>query len=131
MRATSKATVKRAKALRRAMTPPEVILWQVLRTRPGGLKFRRQHPIGPYVADFFCPAARLVIEVDGDAHDFEEVAARDAERDNALRARGLAVLRIPAADIFADAGAAFDGILAAVRRALPLHHSLRERSPSP
>jgi very-short-patch-repair endonuclease len=53
--------------LRRALTLPEVLLWQVLRSRPGGYRFRRQHPAGPYVLDFFCAAAGLCIEVDGKA----------------------------------------------------------------
>jgi very-short-patch-repair endonuclease len=61
-------TVLRARSLRREMTLPEGMLWQVLRQRPEGFKFRRQHPIGRCVVDFYCPAARLVIEVDGEAH---------------------------------------------------------------
>jgi very-short-patch-repair endonuclease len=48
------------------MSLPEVLLWQALRARPGGWKFRRQHPSGPYVADFYCHEARLIVEVDGD-----------------------------------------------------------------
>src|SRR5215212_4194348 len=62
-------TVLRARALRRDMTLPEGMLWQVLRTRPDGLKFRRQHPIGRCVVDFYCPATRLVIELDGIGHE--------------------------------------------------------------
>ena len=68
MRGTSKATVAKARALRRVMSPPEARLWQVLRTRPEGLKFRRQHPVGPFVLDFYCADARLGIEVDGEVH---------------------------------------------------------------
>jgi uncharacterized protein DUF559 len=60
MRQTSKATVRKARALRRTMTPPEAKLWNILRTRPADLKFRHQHPAGPYVIDFYCPAAKLV-----------------------------------------------------------------------
>ncbi len=132
MRATSKATVKRAKALRRAMSPPEVILWNHLRQRPDGFKFRRQHPVGRYVADFYCPPAKLVIEIDGDAHDFAEVAERDLARDDALRAMGLTVLRIPAAHIFADADCALAGILDAVRGGFaPPPSACAGRSPSP
>ena len=55
MRQTSKATVKKARGLRREMSLPEVMLWQHLRGRPGGVKFRRQHPVGIYVADFMRP----------------------------------------------------------------------------
>lgn len=57
-----------AKRLRRAMALPEVLLWQVLRTQPGGHRFRRQAPAGDYVLDFYCAPARLAIEVDGEAH---------------------------------------------------------------
>ena len=62
MRSTSKATVAKARLLRRHLTEPEARLWQTLRTRPDQLKFRKQHPIGPYVVDFYCAAAKLVIE---------------------------------------------------------------------
>ena len=59
-------THKRAKDLRRSMSPPEVLLWTRLRVLRGdGPTFRRRHPIGPYIADFYCAAAKLVIEVDG------------------------------------------------------------------
>src|SRR3546814_12030824 len=55
MRQTSRTTVKKARALRRVMSPPEVLLWQQLRLRPGVVKFRRQHPVGRFVADFYAP----------------------------------------------------------------------------
>ena len=69
MRATTKITVSKARKLRRAMSPPEAILWNVLRTRPADLTFRRQHPVGRYILDFYCPGARLAIEEDGVGHD--------------------------------------------------------------
>jgi very-short-patch-repair endonuclease len=96
MRSTTKATIDKARTLRRAMTKPEAALWQVLRTRPDGLKFRRQHPIGPYVVDFYCPTARLAIEVDGRAHEMGDNPARDQARGAWLMEHGLRVLRIPA-----------------------------------
>nr|WP_324255282.1 DUF559 domain-containing protein [Sphingomonas sp. PL-96] len=64
----SEATQKLARKFRREMSLPEVLLWRELRARPAGLRFRRQHPAGPYVLDFFCSAQRLAVEVDGDAH---------------------------------------------------------------
>jgi very-short-patch-repair endonuclease len=97
------------------MSPPEVILWQHLRMSPGGVKFRRQHPIGRCVCDFYCPSAKLVIEVDGDVHDFEEQAEYDERRDEELRARGYLVLRILAADVYADVEQVVGGILATCR----------------
>jgi very-short-patch-repair endonuclease len=83
------------------MTPPEVILWVALRNRQlGNLKFRRQHPVGIYVADFYCYEARLVVEIDGPAH-FDRVQC-DRLRDEWMHGQGLRVLRIPAMDVFRD-----------------------------
>ena len=75
-------TFKRARTLRRTMTLPELLLWEKLRGRRlNGLRFRRQHPTGPYILDFYCPQAMLGVEVDGLAHEGAEKAARDALRD--------------------------------------------------
>ncbi|MES2136882.1 MAG: endonuclease domain-containing protein [Pseudomonadota bacterium] len=100
-----------AKQQRRAMSPPEVKLWALLRRSPSGIRFRRQHPIGPYVADFYCPAAKLVIEVDGLVHDFAEPAQRDERRNLYMRELGLEVVRLPASDIFNDASAVAQNII--------------------
>ena len=108
-----------ARRLRREMTLPEVLLWQQLRKRPGGLKFRRQHPIEPYVADFFCGDARLIIEVDGAAHDGADRHHQDMVRDARLLGLGYAVLRLPAADVLRDVNGAVVQILK--RAGNPLH----------
>ena len=93
-RHTSKEMTERARQLRQDATIPERILWNHLRNRQlGGLKFRRQQPIGPYVADFYCESARLVVELDGRSHDDHEQA--DARRDAYMRGLGLVVLRVP------------------------------------
>ncbi|MBU7587169.1 MAG: DUF559 domain-containing protein [Nostoc sp. TH1S01] len=85
--------IQLAKELRRQMTPEEKILWQNLRSNHlNGLHFRRQQIIDGFIADFYCHAARLVIEVDGKIH--EQQAEYDAERDKVLLARGLRLLRI-------------------------------------
>lgn len=85
--------VQRAKELRRQMTQEEKILWQHLRAnRLNNLHFRRQQIIEGFIADFYCHAARLVIEVDGEIH--QQQAEYDAERDRVLLARGLRLLRI-------------------------------------
>jgi very-short-patch-repair endonuclease len=99
------------------MSLPEVLLWQRLRVSAAGVKFRRQHPVGPYVADFFCREARLAVEVDGRIHDASD--RHDRERDRFFETNGLQVLRVSAADVLADpdAVAASIGTLA-VR---PLH----------
>jgi very-short-patch-repair endonuclease len=85
--------VQRAKELRREMTQEEKILWQHLRANQlNGLHFRRQQIIDGFIADFYCHAARLVIEVDGEIH--QKQAEYDTERDRILLARGLRLLRI-------------------------------------
>lgn len=104
-------TVARAKSLRRAMTLPEVLLWQRLRHRPDGLKFRRQHPVGVYIADFYCPEAALVVEVDGEHHHFGSKPAHDARRDAWLRARGIRTWRIAASRILHELDDAVDNIV--------------------
>ncbi len=115
MRGTTKATVAKARGLRRTMSRPEARLWQVLRTRPDGLKFRRQHPVGPYVVDFYCPSAKLAVEIDGVAHGMGEIPARDAVRDAWLRERGFRLCRIPARHLYGDIEPAVNLILAAAK----------------
>ena len=94
------------------MTPPEAALWQVLRTRPDGIKFRRQHPLGPFIVDFYCPLAKLVIEIDGEVHDMGHNPARDEYRDRSLEERGFRILRIPARELAGDVEPAVRSILA-------------------
>lgn len=67
-----------------------------------GPRFRRQHPVGPYVLDFYCPAAKLAVEVDGDSHNFANRGVLDQRRDAWLHGQGITVLRIRAADVLAD-----------------------------
>lgn len=86
---------------------PEVLLWQVLRRRPSGLKFRRQHPAGPYVLDFFCREAALAIEIDGANHDFGDRPIRDEEKNAWLQNEGIRVLRIPAIEVLKN----LDGVV--------------------
>ena len=114
-----KRTVARAKRLRRAMTPPEARLWVALRQRPAGLKFRRQHPVGPYVLDFYCDAARLVIEVDGAAHDVVVVALADRRREDWLAEQGLVVLRFQAIDVLRHLEGVMDTICRTALAAIP------------
>lgn len=73
------------------MTDSERRLWQALRRDQLGVKFRRQHPLGPYIADFACLAPRLVVELDGSQHAAQ--SAHDSRRDAFFRAQGFAVLR--------------------------------------
>jgi len=106
-----------ARRLRKAMSLPEVLLWQCLRAKASGIKFRRQHPIGPYVVDFFAAEGALVVEVDGASHDARQ--SYDAARDDFLKSRGLRVLRIAAADVLRDPAEVAASI--AVFAASPLH----------
>ena len=110
------AAVLRARRLRRSMSPPEARLWQFLRGRPGKLKFRRQHPFPRCTADFYCPAARLVVEVDGDGHDMGDNPEFDLRRDAWLRRQGMRVLRFNAADVMKDVGSVVAAILLAAER---------------
>lgn len=113
--------VLRARKLPRAMSYPEVLLWQRLRGSPCGVGFRRQHPIGSdYTADFYCPAAKLVVEIDGEVHAIEGAPERDASRDAYMRGRGLdaymrgrglTVIRVPARDVLANADGAAASIV--------------------
>jgi very-short-patch-repair endonuclease len=114
--------VLRARALRRDMTLPEGLLWRELRKRPGGFKFRRQHPVGRAILDFYCPAVRLAVEVDGMAHEMGSNADRDARRDGWLAGQGIHCLRIRAADLMADLETVVAAIVSTARK-LPLHHA--------
>src|SRR5580698_6033535 len=101
---SAKDTPQRAKAFRQAMSPPEVLLWTRLRLLRGeGPSFRRQHPIGPYIADFYCAGARLVVEVDGAHHTEDGQIARDAARSAYLARMGYRIVRVPAGDVMRNA----------------------------
>ena len=113
---TPKKTVARARDLRRTMTLPEVLVWQHIRGRRlDGIRFRRQHPIGPYILDFFCEDARLTVEVDGESHSQAEAVEHDKRRTEWLNARGISVLRIPARDVLSELPAVVDHIQRQVR----------------
>ena len=85
---------KKRRLLRSQMTPAETRLWLRLRAKEFlGLKFRRQHGIGPYIVDFYCPERSIVIEVDGDVHASEGQRLKDRAREEALRNLGLQIFR--------------------------------------
>ena len=99
-----------ARRLRQAPTRAEQHLWKSLR-KIEDAHFRRQAPMGPYVVDFVCHRARLVVEVDGAVHAREEVRAKDIERDAWLKSRGYAVLRISNEDVISDTGSVVERIV--------------------
>ncbi|WP_191554042.1 endonuclease domain-containing protein [Brevundimonas aurantiaca] len=109
----------RAKAFRKALTPPEFRLWQVLRRdRVGKIKFRRQHPVGPYILDFYCAAAKLAIEIDGAVHNEPKQIAHDRRRTAWLHERGVRVVRLSAVSVMTDQAAVVDFIYDVVRSRL-------------
>jgi very-short-patch-repair endonuclease len=98
-----------ARTLRSQMSLPEVMLWQ--RLQHGDVKFRRQHPVGRYVLDFFCASARLCVEVDGVSHDMGDNPARDAVRDAWLERQGVTVVRLAAPAVLRDPDGVAEGIV--------------------
>ncbi|HEY0621754.1 endonuclease domain-containing protein [Sphingomonas sp.] len=118
-----------ARKLRREMSYPEVLLWQRLRGGKTGARFRKGHPIGPYVADFYCAAVRLVVEVDGFSHEVGDRPKRDSARTAFLEENGYRVLRIQASEILQDADAVATSIASLV--APPLHHPAPPDGPPP
>jgi very-short-patch-repair endonuclease len=129
MRAPRKTFV-RARALRRAVTLPEVLLWQTLRKRRlAGLRFRRQHPIGPYILHFYCPSAHLAVEVDGSAHDTAAQFRHDLHREAWLAKRGVQVLRVVASDVLREER--LEGILLTIEQAASAPSGSLRKPPSP
>lgn len=112
MRDAERKSAKQARTLRSNMTRAEVILWQCLRRRQlGGFRFRRQVPIGPYIADFACHEAKLVVEVDGATHAESHDVKRDARRTVFLGQEGWHVHRVWNTDIYNDLRGVLDGLL--------------------
>jgi very-short-patch-repair endonuclease len=113
VRLPNKNALSRAKTLRKILTPAEETLWSHLRDRRFlGLKFRRQAPIGPYVADFLCHEMRLVLELDGSVHREPDQISHDQNRDANLQALGYRVLRYTNEELQND----LDSVLEAIRR---------------
>jgi very-short-patch-repair endonuclease len=97
----SKRLIQMARELRKRATPPEQLLWELLRNRRlSGLKFRRQHPLGGFVADFYCAAAQLIIELDGAVHQEPTQQERDRVRQQVLQMYGIACLRFTNREVF-------------------------------
>ena len=106
-----------ASALRRNQTEAEANLWRELRGRQlQGYKFRRQHPIEDYIADFACLSAKLVIEIDGVTHSTAEELAYDAKRTAILQNLGWRVIRFTNDDVFSDVAAVVEAIYQALKK---------------
>ena len=111
---------ERARELRKTMTVPEIRLWEQVRASRLGFKVRRQHPIGPYVADFYAREGRLIVEIDGEVHNRGDSPQRDAVRDQLFRLNGYRVFHVSAADVMHN----LQGVVDAIRgeAEVPLHH---------
>ena len=104
--------LKTARRFRKNLTEPELWLWLRLRDRgEGDPVFRRQHPIGPYILDFYCPQAKLCIEVDGADHTHDTRMTRDAIRDAWLAEKDIHTYRIFAGEVVEDADEAANGVV--------------------
>ena len=102
----------RANYLRKNQTMAENLLWQIIRNRQiAGLKFRRQHPLANYIADFYCHELKLVIELDGDVHDIAWVKERDLRREKAMKELGLQIVRFSNEQVFSNADLIADKII--------------------
>lgn len=117
-----------ARVLRRKLTNAETILWSRLRGgRLNGWLFRRQHPVGPYVADFACVKAQLIVEVDGATHSSLREQTHDRDRTAYLESQGWQVLRVWNTDVYDNLNGVMDAVLAALPPSALTGHSPRER----
>jgi very-short-patch-repair endonuclease len=124
-------SIERARELRRNMTYAERRMWWLLRKKQlGGLRFRRQAPLGPYYADFFCPKARLVVELDGARHTSDSQIAHDEQRDRWFESQGIRVLRISNREFFERPDEIADAIYRVAASPHPPHAKSRS-APSP
>lgn len=120
LKGTGKA-YRQSKKLRREMTLPEVLLWQQLRRNTSDQHWRHQHPAGAYSLDFYCDAAKLCVEVDGEAHGRGDRPEQDARRDAWLAAKGVATLRVPAAEVLRNLEGVVRLVIEHARERAPLH----------
>ena len=103
-------TLRLARSMRRDLTPTEAKVWNRLRGRRADFKFRRQHPIGPYILDFYCDEVTLAVEIEGDQHAGPEQIRHDRKRTAWLRRRGIDVMRVPVAEVERSVEVAMLGI---------------------
>ena len=122
---------RRSRALRREMTLPEVLSWQQLRRRGAGHKWRKQHAAGDYSLDFYCDAAKLCVEVDGEAHSRGDRPTRDAARDAWMAQRGIVTLRVAAVDVLKNLDEVLRLIALRASERAPLHHRASPDGPPP
>jgi very-short-patch-repair endonuclease len=109
---TTTLIANRSRALRKNMTEPEIMLWSKLKGRGRGQPiFRRQFAYRSMIFDFYCPAARLAVEVDGSTHWDDEKREKDAARDAWLAGQGIEVMRVGAGAVYRDLSGVADGVI--------------------
>jgi len=108
------------------MSLPEVLLWQQLRRQQTGLHWRKQHPAGAYILDFYCEQAMLGVEIDSEAHERGDRPARDAQRDAFLANKGVLTLRISAVDVLKNLEGVVSHITETANSRIPPQRSARE-----
>ena len=117
------ASSERARNLRKSQTEAEGLLWSLLRSKQlCGLKFRRQHPIGPFFADFACQSRRVVVELDGEYHD--HIQENDLRRERILESHGWKVIRVANDDVLKDA----ESVARSIAQQLGLPYTFRKRT---
>ncbi|MDF7801898.1 HsdR family type I site-specific deoxyribonuclease [Pontiellaceae bacterium B1224] len=122
---------KRARELRQKQTPAEEVMWELVRNRQlADLKFRRQHQIGPYIVDFFCNEKKLVVELDGSAHEIEAQQKKDHKRTAYLESLGFSVLRFDNNDFLNDPQSILEQIANPHLNPLPAGEDLQTQLPS-
>ena len=130
IRGTTPKIEAAARRLRKNMTPAESKLWRALRGKKlAGLKFRAQHPVGRFILDFYCPACKLVIEVDGDIHD--ETAEYDQIREEHLRKYGYRVIRFSNDEVLNDLPSVMEQISEVARELTSTSSQDSEKPDSP
>ncbi|MES2059622.1 MAG: endonuclease domain-containing protein [Patescibacteria group bacterium] len=105
--------ISRRREMRRPLTPQEKILWEHLRNRKLGMKFRRQHSIGPYIADFYSRESMLVVEIDGNQHKDKNAKIYDSDRTSYFNELGIKVLRFWNGEVETD----IEKMLAKIKKA--------------
>lgn len=113
--------LKQRRHLRKNATPAEQKLWSRLRAKQlDGLKFRRQYSVDQFILDFYCPSAKLAIELDGESHFYPEEQKRDSERDRQIRSYGIEIIRFLNSDIYENLDFVLEKILELAQERLDL-----------
>ncbi len=117
-----------ANALKKKMTDAEEVLWRELRGRRlNNLKFRRQHPVGKFILDFYCHEFRLAIEVDGDIHNLDDIKEKDNDRTYILKEWEIKVIRFTNAEVLTNLNFVLNTIVSSTKQEAPNPPLPRER----